>query len=660
MALDLATKIRAIKGVNDLLIPQDLDYPAMRLDVDRERASHLGPGSKRGRRQRDHRVEFQRDDRTELLGGPADRQRLSADRAIPRKSGQVSQRSETDSAARCQTGKNPTPLDSVVKLTPIESPTEVDHYQLRRVFDLYVAPATENLGGVTKGIQKVLKDVDLPEGVQVDLRGSVQGMNQSFTSFGFGLILSVVLVFLILVAQFQSFIDPFVILLAIPPGITGVIVLLLVTATTLNVMSLMGVVMMVGHRGVQQYFNRGIHADTSRGRKAAAGGGGQRVSRALEADSDDFARNHPGFDSHGAEVRHRLRSLCAVGTCHNRRAAGFRGCDCLPGSRSLHSGAPQRRTNSTREPRVITRLYLPVAIAIFGCLSAQAQVQTPPPNPTPPPAPIQQNNPGPSEAANALATHAVGPTLTLKEAEDLALKRNPQITVGRLQALVSQQNVRESRSALMPNAYLSVTAADSHAGSRITAGALNNPIIFPRAASGVRVSQLITDFGRTSNLVASSEYQAKAEDMLAQATAAQIVLAVDQAFFNALETKALVTVAQETVTTRQTFVDKIQALTSAKLKSDIDLSFANVDLARGRLLLLEAINNYETSLNALSAILGYQDQQNFQPIEQVKESSPPAPEETPWSCKLCSNVQKFKRYKTRRPPHKNLAPPSMT
>ncbi len=111
---------------------------------------------------------------------------------------------------RSPNGKNSTPLDSVVKLTPIESPTEVDHYQLRRVIDLYVAPATENLGGVTKGIQKVLKDAHLPEGVHVDLRGSVQGMNQSFTSFGLGLILSVILVFLIhWLRQFQSFIDPF-------------------------------------------------------------------------------------------------------------------------------------------------------------------------------------------------------------------------------------------------------------------------------------------------------------------------------------------------------------------------------------------------------------------------------------------------------------------
>jgi outer membrane protein len=283
---------------------------------------------------------------------------------------------------------------------------------------------------------------------------------------------------------------------------------------------------------------------------------------------------------------------------------------------------------------VRSRFYFPAAIAAFSCFSTQAQIQSPQPqsaqsNPTPQPRPAQQNSPEYSQAANALAAHATGPTLTRKEAEDLALKRNPQITVGRLQALVSQQNVRESRSALLPNAFLSVTAADSHAGSRITAGALNNPIIFPRAASGVTVSQLITDFGRTNNLVASSEYQAKAADMLAQATAAQIVLTVDQAFFNALETKALVTVAQETVTTRQTFVDKIQALTGAKLKSDIDLSFANVNLARGRLLLLEAINNYEASLNALSAILGYQDQQNFQPVEDIKETTPPAPDVNP-------------------------------
>ncbi len=245
VALDLASKIRELRGVNDLLIPQDLDYPSIRLDVDRERASQLGLD--------------QKEVVDNVITALNSNGMIAPSYWVDPKSGndylltvqyrenQIKSFNDLKQIPlRAAGSKNPTPLDSVVKLTPIESPTEVDHYQLRRVFDLYVAPATENLGGVMKGIQKILGDEKLPEGVVVDLRGSVQGMNQSFTSFGFGLILSVVLVFLILVAQFQSFIDPFVILLAIPPGITGVIVLLLVTGTTLNVMSLMGVVMMVG------------------------------------------------------------------------------------------------------------------------------------------------------------------------------------------------------------------------------------------------------------------------------------------------------------------------------------------------------------------------------------------------------------------------------
>ena len=207
-------------------------------------------------------------------------------------------------------------------------------------------------------------------------------------------------------------------------------------------------------------------------------------------------------------------------------------------------------------------------------------------------------------------------SLTLAQAEALALKKNPQITVARLQALVSYQAVREQRSALLPTAYLNLTGVGSDPGSRITAGALNNSIIYPRAAAGATVSQLVTDFGRTHNLVASSEFQAKAQDESAAATTADIVLAVDQTFFNTLETQALVTVAQQTVAARQTLVDKIQALTDAKLRSELDLSFAKVDAARGRLLLLEARNNYQTSLAALSALLGFNDQQNFQLVEE--------------------------------------------
>jgi outer membrane protein len=223
----------------------------------------------------------------------------------------------------------------------------------------------------------------------------------------------------------------------------------------------------------------------------------------------------------------------------------------------------------------------------------------------------------------------MGTPLTLAQAEALALKNNPQVTIGRLRALEAQQYVRETRSALLPTAYLSLTGVDSEAGSRIAAGALNNPIVFPRAAAGVTVSQLITDFGRTTNLLSSSEFQAKAEDKNAAATTADITLAVDQAFYNSLETRELVKVARETLNARQTFVDKIQALTNAKLKSDLDLSFAKVDVARARLLVLESQNNYQTSLAALSAILGYPDQQDFEVIQPTEAITPPVPDAGP-------------------------------
>ena len=214
-------------------------------------------------------------------------------------------------------------------------------------------------------------------------------------------------------------------------------------------------------------------------------------------------------------------------------------------------------------------------------------------------------------------------TLTITEAESLALKNNPNISVANLNALVSRQFVREQRSALLPTAYLSATAVDSRPGSRVAAGALNNPVIYPRAASGATVSQLLTDFGRTNNLVASSEYQAKAQEQTAIATTADIILAVDQSFFNTLETKALVSVAQQTVDARQTFVDKIEALTNAKLRSDLDLSFAKVDSARARLLLLEARNNYQASLATLSALLGFSDEQDFQLVEETTAINAP-------------------------------------
>jgi outer membrane protein len=256
----------------------------------------------------------------------------------------------------------------------------------------------------------------------------------------------------------------------------------------------------------------------------------------------------------------------------------------------------------------VKRSVLPALLLYTVCCPSYAQTQNNTPDPAPSP---------------------MGTPLTLAQAEALALKTNPQITIGKLRALEAQQYVRETRSALLPTAFLSLTGVDSRSGSRIAAGALNNPSVFPRAAAGATVTQLITDFGRTTNMLSSSEFQAKAEDKNAAATTADITLAVDQVFYNSLETRELVKVAQQTLNARQTFVDKIQALRSAKLKSDLDLSFAKVDVARAKLLVLESSNNYQTSLAALSAILGYQDEQDFQLVQPSEPTTPPVPDPQP-------------------------------
>ena len=203
----------------------------------------------------------------------------------------------------------------------------------------------------------------------------------------------------------------------------------------------------------------------------------------------------------------------------------------------------------------------------------------------------------------------------MKDAQGLALKNNPQISVARLTALASQQVTREVRSSLWPTARIDLTAVDANPGTRLTAGALNNPILYERAAAGASVSQLITDFGRTSNLVASANLAAKAENQNALATKEQILLAVDQAFYNTLQAQDVLTVAQHTVQDRQTVSDQVGALFKSKLKSQLDFSFANVNLAQAKLLLLDAQNNVNAAQTTLSAVLGFQNLQNFQLVE---------------------------------------------
>lgn len=217
------------------------------------------------------------------------------------------------------------------------------------------------------------------------------------------------------------------------------------------------------------------------------------------------------------------------------------------------------------------------------------------------------------------------PTLSLKQAEELAEKNNPQISIARLTALASRQVTREVRSNLWPTATGNITGVDAESGTRITAGALNNPTVYERAAAGVMVSQLITDFGRTTNLISSANYAAQAENQNALATKEQILLAVNKAFYSALQAQAVLTVARQTVAERQTVADQVEALFKSKLKSELDFSFASVNLAQARLLLLDAQNNQDAAIATLSMILGSPTLLNYQLVEDSSPlAAPPA------------------------------------
>ncbi len=245
VANNIAQRVRGLPGVSDVLVPQDVDYPALKLSIDRERASELGLSAK--------------EVVDSLITALTSDGMIAPSYWIDPKTGnnylltveypEDSVKNLADLGSmplRASNLKQPTRLDSVVRISHITAPTEVDHYQIRRTIDVYVAPSGEDLSRIYAGVQKIIGQTQLPENMTVTVRGSVEAMRSSFQSFGLGLILSTVLVYLILVAQFQSWVDPLLILLAVPTGLTGVIVFLFITGTTLNVMSLMGVIMMVG------------------------------------------------------------------------------------------------------------------------------------------------------------------------------------------------------------------------------------------------------------------------------------------------------------------------------------------------------------------------------------------------------------------------------
>jgi multidrug efflux pump subunit AcrB len=245
IAQKTAARLKGLSSVSDVLIPQDLDYPGLELNIDREYAGLAGVSPQ--------------DVVDNVITALTSNGVIAPSFWVDPKSGnnymltvqyplmQIKTLMDFKQIPlRAPDGTNTTPLESVANIKEINTPTEVDHHQLRRVFDIYVMPKREDLSQINGEVSSILRGIDKPDGVTIEVHGAVQDMNQSFSSFGIGLILAVVLVYLVLMAQFASFSDPFVILLAVPPGLSGVLVFLLITGTTLNVMSLMGVVMMTG------------------------------------------------------------------------------------------------------------------------------------------------------------------------------------------------------------------------------------------------------------------------------------------------------------------------------------------------------------------------------------------------------------------------------
>jgi len=299
VAQDLADRIRQLPGVGEIYVPQDMNYPALRLDVDRVHASELGLTQKdvvdnvitalnsnymiapnywvdrksgndyyltvqyfeNGPAAIHNMIDLgqiplraQTAPKLNLGCGPS---ALTPDSRTPMPMGETPKpvwtcgpnmpNPEPEQPAHTPSPRRPvTALDNVVKVQYIQTPTEVDHYQIQRVVDLYVTPSGEDLGRVTREIRQMVANANVPANVRVSLRGMVQGMEASFKSFGLGFLLSFVLLFLILTAQFKSFVDPLLIMLAIPMGFVGVLIILPLTHSTLNVMSLMGVLMLVG------------------------------------------------------------------------------------------------------------------------------------------------------------------------------------------------------------------------------------------------------------------------------------------------------------------------------------------------------------------------------------------------------------------------------
>jgi outer membrane protein len=244
-----------------------------------------------------------------------------------------------------------------------------------------------------------------------------------------------------------------------------------------------------------------------------------------------------------------------------------------------------------------------------------------------PGAPIPVLNLTPQASSPSASPEAL--RLTRAQAEQLALKNNPRVSASQLLALAQHQVVREARAAELPTANAAITAEKALEASRISAGTLTASRLFTHAGTGGNFTQLITDFGRTHNLVLTQKLREQAANAGALATREEIVLAADQAFYDALTAQAVLQVAGQTVNARQATQNQVNQMTQNKLKSSLDLSFADVNLSQSKLLQLDAQNNADASMAALDAVLGLDHEVTYQLVDdETDDSAPPTDYQT--------------------------------
>ena len=364
----VAGVVRQLPEVADAFIPQESAYPTLEVNVDRMKAARLGLS--------------QRDVVTNLITALTSNQMIAPSIWIDPRTGNdyflTVQYPEKDISSldtllnipvrgdgRGEDHADAILLRNVAEVSHKTQPAEAAHYNIQRVVDVLVAPRGDDLGGAQSGIQRALSGLSLPSDIHVTYRGSVAAMQSSFSSFGFGLAMALVLLYLVMVAQFRSFLDPFIIMFSVPMGLIGVVATLLATGTTLNIESCMGTIMMVGYRGVEFDPAGRFHQPTPARRRPAAAGDRRGVARPHAADHHDRPGDRRRAPAHRHEAGHRLRGLRAAGA--RRRGRPHRVHRPDPGARA---GGLRAVLRAAPGGRIVNPSHAALALVALGLVAA--------------------------------------------------------------------------------------------------------------------------------------------------------------------------------------------------------------------------------------------------------------------------------------------------